>query len=370
MFVDSAARKILVYRLGSLGDTLVALPCLHLIARAFPAAERMLLTNFPAHGKAPAASAVLGDTGLMDGYLRYGVGTRSPLALLRLAREIRRYAPEHMIWLQALRPTLAVRRDLFFFRHLCGIRSILGAPTSGDLALGLHSPSGIERRNYDAATGLFEREASRLARTLIALGDARIDAPSSWDLRLSDVEQARAAAELALVGDRRLIVCGPGTKMQSKDWGAERWQALLARLSARFPEYGLAMVGAAEESALCDQGMQLWRGAKVNLCGRLTPRETAAVLARASLFLGPDSGPMHLAASVGTPCVIAFSARGLPGVWYPAGAAHRVLYSKPACFGCYRESCTERDRECLRAISVEAMEAAAVEQLAAHGALR
>lgn len=370
MFVDSTARKILVYRLGSLGDTLVALPCLHLIARAFPAAERVLLTNIPTNGKAPAASAVLGGMGLIDGYLRYNVGTRSPLALLQLAAQIRHYAPEHMVWLQALRPTPAVRRDLFFFRHLCGIRSIFGAPTPGDLALGLHSLSGIERRNYDAATGLFEREASRLARTLGALGDARINDPASWDLRLSVAEQARAAAELAPLSDRSLIVCGPGTKMQAKDWGAERWQALLARLSARFPEYGLAMVGAAEESALCAQGMRPWRGAKVNLCGRMTPRETAAVLARAQLFLGPDSGPMHLAASVGTPCVIAFSARGLPGVWYPAGAAHRVLYCKTDCFGCYRESCTERDRECLRAITVEAMEAAAVEQLTAHGLLR
>ena len=52
------------------------------------------------------------------------------------------------------------------------------------------------------------------------------------------------------------------------------------------------------------------RGAKVNLCGRLTPRETAAVLEHAEVFLGPDSGPMHLAASVGVPCVIAFSAQG------------------------------------------------------------
>ena len=44
-------RKVLIYRLGSLGDTVVALPSLHLIARAFPDAERRVLTNFPVSGK-------------------------------------------------------------------------------------------------------------------------------------------------------------------------------------------------------------------------------------------------------------------------------------------------------------------------------
>jgi len=50
----------------------------------------------------------------------------------------------------------------------------------------------------------------------------------------------------------------------------------------------------------------------VNLCGRLSPRETAAVIERARVFLGPDSGPMHLAASVRVPSVIAFSAAAFP----------------------------------------------------------
>ena len=50
---ESPVRKVLIYRLGSLGDTVVALPCFHLIERTFPGAERVLLTNFPVHAKAP-----------------------------------------------------------------------------------------------------------------------------------------------------------------------------------------------------------------------------------------------------------------------------------------------------------------------------
>jgi ADP-heptose:LPS heptosyltransferase len=57
-----------------------------------------------------------------------------------------------------------------------------------------------------------------------------------------------------------------------------------------------------------------------------TPRESAALLARAAAFIGLDSGPMHLAASVGTPVVAIFSTQNPPGAWFPVGRRHRILY--------------------------------------------
>jgi ADP-heptose:LPS heptosyltransferase len=69
---------------------------------------------------------------------------------------------------------------------------------------------------------------------------------------------------------------------------------------------------------------------------------------------------MHLAACAGVPCVIAFSARGLPGVWFPAGQQHRVVYHKVNCFGCNLETCIVENRKCLTSITVEEM-ATAVE---------
>jgi ADP-heptose:LPS heptosyltransferase len=64
---------------------------------------------------------------------------------------------------------------------------------------------------------------------------------------------------------------------------------------------------------------------------------------------------MHLAASVGVPCVIAFSARSLPGPWYPAGQQHQIVYHQTSCYGCQLETCIVEARRCLTSIRVAEM---------------
>ena len=351
---DKLVKKVLIYRLGSLGDTTVALPCFHLIERAYPGSQRILLTNFPIHAKAPASAAVLGDSGLVQGYMRYSVGTRNIGELWKLGAEIRRFRPDVLIYLMPVRAQRAVQRDKWFFRLLGGVSRIVGLPDHSMLT-----------RNQDAATGLYEAEAHRLARTVSALGDAATADLKNWDLRLTEAEKQTARYALGPLAGNPLIVCGPGTKMQAKDWGQDNWRALIGKLSATYPGYGLALIGAKEDADVSEYAARDWAGPSVNLCGKLSPRETAAAFQHAAVFLGPDSGPMHLAACAGVPCVIAFSARGLPGVWYPAGANHRIVYHQVNCFGCNLETCIAEGRKCLTSISVEEM-ASAVGSLLQH----
>jgi ADP-heptose:LPS heptosyltransferase len=315
----------------------------------------VLLTNFPVHAKAPASAAVLGDSGLVHGYMRYTAGTRSVAELWRLATEIRRYKPDVLVYLMPIRARKAVQRDKWFFKLAGGVKRIVGLPAADQL-----------ERVRDPETGMYEAEASRLARTVRELGDAAIGNIANWDLRLTEAEKDAARSALGELASMPLIVCGPGTKMQAKDWGQENWRALLGDLYLRYgsgrPGFGLVFIGAKEDAEISDFAAQDWAGPEVKLCGRLSPRETAAVLSGASVFLGPDSGPMHLAACFGVPCVIAFSARGLPGVWYPTGAHHRVIYHQVDCFGCNLETCLAEGRRCLTSISIREM-AAAVESV-------
>lgn len=341
--------RVLIYRLGSLGDTVVALPALHIVARAFPKAKRLMLTNAPVHAKAPAASAVLGDSGLVDGYISYPVGLRSAIPLAKLWWTIRRFRPQVVVYLAKSRGAKAVPRDVWFFR-ICGVTKIIGLPV-GDLAQPLYLP---ER-------GVWERESARLVRTIRELGNWSGDELASWDLRLTEAEKKAAQRATAAAAGKPLLVCGPGTKMQAKDWGQENWRQLLTKLSAALPDHALAMVGAKEDAQVSQIAASGWRGTVVNLCGQLTPRETAAAMQGAELFLGPDSGPMHLAAAVGVPCAIAFAARTKPGIWFPTGQRNRIVYHQVDCAGCNLESCIEQKRKCLTSITVDEMLAAALE---------
>jgi ADP-heptose:LPS heptosyltransferase len=90
----------------------------------------------------------------------------------------------------------------------------------------------------------------------------------------------------------------------------------------------------------------------INLCGKLTPRESAAVFAEARIFIGHDSGPMHLAAAVQTPCVAIFAARNKPRVWFPYGKQHRVVYHQVDCWGCGLETCVAERKKCILSITV------------------
>jgi ADP-heptose:LPS heptosyltransferase len=84
------------------------------------------------------------------------------------------------------------------------------------------------------------------------------------------------------------------------------------------------LLGAAEDGERSQRIAERWKGPVVNLCGRLSPRLSAAAVCRAELLMCHDSGPMHLAAAVGTRCVAVFSNKDAPGRWYPFGRNHVV----------------------------------------------
>ena len=353
----AAARRVLIYRLGSLGDMVVALPALHLVERAFPNAERRLLTNVPVSSKAAPAEGVLGGSGLVQDFVRYPLGTRSVWHLARLWWTLVRWRPQVVVYLAGARGVAVARRDARFFR-LFGARRLVGVPLTEAMQQNTY---GAERAAGYVA-GLFEvdlePEAARLVRCLAELGEADVEEPASWDLRLSDVEREAAASAIGEDALRlRPIAVSVGTKVQAKDWGRDNWRALLARGAEQSPGRALLLVGAGEEADASEFAAGGWRerggGPVVNLCGRLSPRESAAALARAEIFLGHDSGPMHLAAAVGTPCVAVFAARNLPRQWFPVGRQHRVVYHRVECAGCGLETCIEQGKKCLVSIGVE-----------------
>jgi len=309
------ARRVIIFRLGSIGDMVVALPCLNLVAEAFADCERIALTNIPMSNKTVSMAEILAPAGFIHGSIAYPLATRSPRVLFEVAAQIRRLEPEALVYLAGGESVGKVLRNLAFFRF-CGVRRVVGAPLTSDLA----------RARPDPATGDLESESSRLARCLAPLGEIDLDNRAGWDLRLTPAER-RAADEFLSAAPGEFIAINTGGKLPIQDWGEENWATLLDRLSLPLNAApSLVFVGGADDHPRAQRLAERWPHARLNACGVLTPRETAAVLSRARLFVGHDSGPLHLAAAVGTVCVAMYGPNNRPRQWHPYGADHRVFH--------------------------------------------
>ena len=349
-------KRVLLYRMGSLGDHLVALPSYRLVQRAFPTAERRLLTTIPVANVAASAQSILENTGLVDDYITYQGGERGPWALLKLAWKIRRWRPDVLVYLSG--PLKRVERDRIFFR-LCGVRRQIALPL-GEAAQ--NKPLGL--RN---GVPWFEQEGVRLARVLRelgGLGDAHLENPANWAPDLTAGEREVAARLLAPMHSQAFFGFSIGTKLQSNQWGSDRWQAFLQQLGSAWRGYGLVLVGAADEYEASEAIAHTWRrlsqaGPVLNLCGHASPRVSGAVLEHASMFFGHDSGPAHMAAAVGTPVFAIFGARNPAGQWVPYGQHVQIVQHWVDCGGCLLDTCILQKKRCILSISVaEALEAA------------
>jgi len=309
-------KKLLIYRMGSLGDTVVALPVFHMLAREYADAERRILTNMPVNSDAPAIQAVLGGGGFVDGYFTYPYGTRNFGALNTLRKAIRNWGPDLAIYLNEPRGNLVQYRDIIFLK-LCGVHNIIGVPATAELS----------KHDSLREHGLWEAEASRLARCVADIGAVDLDGAQNWSLNFTPAEEKQAQATLSSWEGRDCFIAfSIGAKIDFKSWGNNRWAELLAKISGNHPELGLVFLGGPNDGERSNIAANGWTGPKLNLCGKLTPRESALVMRDAKVFMGHDSGPMHLAASVRTPSVCVFSTHAKPGIWFPCGLQHRILY--------------------------------------------
>ncbi|MDA0341499.1 MAG: glycosyltransferase family 9 protein [Proteobacteria bacterium] len=307
--------RVMIYRLGSIGDTVIALPCLKFLRQRFRSAKISLLTNHPRRGEAPVLS-VIGPMGLVDTTIPYTVGERDPLALWRLADRIRHEAPDLVVYLSANRGTVKMLRDTLFFRF-AGASKILGMP----------STSSLRRPRETGPDGEVESEAARLARCLAPLGTVDLHNPASWSLDFTP-EETRFAQEKLDGPFRgiRFVAAAVGAKIRAKDWGEPAWATVLGELTQRLGGQGLVMIGGPDDQDRSQRLAAIWDGPCLNLCGEASPRQSAAVMAKASVFIGTDGGPMHLAAAAGTACCALFGPYNQPRQWHPLGQGHQIFH--------------------------------------------
>ena len=304
-------QRILLIRTDRLGETLLSLPAAAAVKRTYPKAKVTALVR-------PELAELVSRCPEVDRVLTYAPGSRA------------------FWWVRVIRLGVRLRRERF------DTAVVLNPMKELHAAVWL---AGIPRRvGYGRKWGhlLTDRSAERNARgvqhevlqnleVLGALGVAA-DAPP-WRLSSLEPERSRVAQRLVEQGidpDAPFIVVHPGTSNPAKRWPPERFRRVISHTvtSLGVP---VIVIGGSEErgtaQAALPEGVQV-----VNWTGQLTLTELAALLQRARLLLSNDSGPVHLAAMVGTKTLVLFggmdAATG-PGRWGPWGEGHIVI-SKPS----------------------------------------
>ncbi|HXD31061.1 MAG TPA: glycosyltransferase family 9 protein [Pyrinomonadaceae bacterium] len=356
--MDFEARRILVYRIGNIGDTVVALPALWAVRRHFPNAHIVLLCNDNKTSHRLAAEILPGQ-GLIDEWLTYPSHDRgsSFLQVLGFLPNLRRLRLDTLVYLAPrLRSQKDVWRDLAYFRF-AGLKTFIGHK-------GLHS--SLPRTTGNALKAV-DHEADHLLERLSKCG---IKTPpygkGEMNLALTEAEKLQGLdwIERAIPrkADRQTLVgFGPGSKWPSKVWPEDRFGELGAQL-IREADIQPVVFGGVDDVGLGERLVNSW-GRGVNGAGQLSVRQSAAALEHCSLFVGNDSGTMHLAAAVGVPCVVVMSAQDWPGRWHPYGERHIVLRVAVPCEGCMLAVCNQNELRCLTEISIEKVKQACIDTL-------
>ena len=136
-----------------------------------------------------------------------------------------------------------------------------------------------------------------------------------------------------------------------RDWGTDNWIKLIDLLAKR-PDVKIVLIGANEDKEAEEEILKKSKDSTLSQVGKLNLREVRELISQSSLFVGPDSGPMHIAASTSTPIVALFGPT-LPANFSPWQAKASLIEKEFECRPCKQRECVYKDFRCLRSITPE-----------------
>jgi lipopolysaccharide heptosyltransferase II len=179
-------------------------------------------------------------------------------------------------------------------------------------------------------------------------------------LRLTPEEENSADELLDQLGvqpSQPMVILQPGARYWFKAWPPERFAELADRLMS---QHGCQVLigGSDQDIALAEQIQQMMKNRPIVMAGRTAIKQFAAIAKKSALFVGSDSGAMHIASAVSTPVVALFGPSN-PREWGPRGGPVEVLYKEIDCRICFHPTCIRGEENCMRLIPVHEVFAAA-----------
>jgi predicted lipopolysaccharide heptosyltransferase III len=332
----SDVRKVLVVRLRSIGDTVLATPSLFALKRFLPNAQVDILVE-------DWVAPVLDNHPHVDNVIaleRGGFMTRA-----RVARELR-----------------AANYDVVYNLHGGTTATFLTRATGARHRVGFKSYQYGQLHNHQAPSPLLlwqQQKTHSVEQQLALLGWTGVpvtDRPrTSLGISPKAAETVERLLDEAELSGQNIALIHPAAAFATKQWAAEKF----ARVVEFLAERGISSVAIAapNEQALLEQ---LRSQTSVNVVTfALSLPEVTALAARSRLFVGNDSGIAHIAAAVGTPSVVVFGSSNIAH-WRPwnSGPAE-VVFEEMPCQPCHGYFCEQfAQPECILRVPVTRVTAA------------
>jgi len=354
---NGCSENILIYRIGSLGDILVSVPALHVVRRSFPQAHITLLSNAVTGQKRVRPCDVLAGAGLVDEFLSYSAGQQGVkkfsalFSFIRLIVELRKRGFSRLVYLApSRRSAKQIDRDVGFF-NLCGIKDIIGDDVKGQLNATHEADLLLQRLGRSG----IEIPPEQQGNVYVATGEDEEKTVNQW------------LAGLPYDGGRDWVAIGVGSKMAVKRWPIVRYRKVVDALIEKYDIWPV-LFGGTEDVEPGNELLLHWKRG-YQAAGSLGVRSALAAMKRCVMYLGNDTGTMHMAAAAGLKCVAIFSGRDVPGRWDPYGDGHIVLRRRLDCENCMKTQCTDKNMQCIMGIGVDEVIDSCEKVLAAAGQL-
>ncbi len=167
----------------------------------------------------------------------------------------------------------------------------------------------------------------------------------------NEVEKVKKFLEENSLEGSKIIAIHISAGNAFRSWGVDNIVQLTDLLSQR-PDVKIVLVGTSEDQEAEEEILKKSKASLLSLVGRLNLREVKELISGSSLFVGPDSGPMHIAASTSTPIVALFGPT-LPSNFAPWQAKAFVVEKELDCRPCKQRNCVSEDFRCLQSIEPE-----------------
>ena len=325
-------QNILVCQTGGwIGDMVLLTPALRALKQAYPESHLELLLR-------PLVADLMGSHPYVDACIVDEKTEGRFRSLTKLVRQIRDRSFDFAI---VLHPT-SFRNALLPFLARIPIR--IGTNISGRGILLTKS----------CADDTNVHEVHRYLRVLQLLEiDTASDGLAFWHTNADRqfIEYLLRAEGISC--DDRLIAINLGTTWTTKRWDIENFAEVIQQITRLVPGTKVVLTGSPTEQALAEALPTSLP--TINLVGRTSILQLGALLERCEVCLTCDSGPMHIAAAVGTPTVTLFGPTD-PIRHRPYGSGHTVIEKPVSCRPCYKRSCHRQDTPYLCMQDIETAE--------------